>query len=437
MYNSSYNSSMHNHSMPLEKRLRRSTALVHSNAPLGITRSVHRASGTAAGDRDKIRRAKRRTSKFANPADWTVMVYMAGNNLEDFGIQDFLEMAKIGSNSRVNVVVQFDRTLGGDASFGNWTDTRRGLIRAGDKPNSLWGNSIGEVNMGSASTLKNFVDWGTSSYKAKHYALVMWGHGDGLNVSYDDNTDDGINGSELSSALSSTGNKVELVGTDACLMATTEFAYQISNNAAIFVGSQELEPGSGWNYSTTLRSLEANPTQTAAQFGSTIATSYQQTYPTGDVTFSTVNLAALRSSNPTSLTNALNTFASTARNASSRDLNVLDQTRDSIAGDFGKDDQSSVADPSVADFCDVGKLFSSLVSRSDVSSALQTAAQAVLTAYSSTILQNFSAVPSRSTGLSIYFSDRGTAPSPDYTSVSDSFLVNTQWDEFLNDWLWY
>ncbi len=407
----------------------------HSRSPLNSAQSRHRASAAPAGDRSKIRSAKRRT-KSASPADWTVMVYMAGNNLEDFGIQDFLEMAKVGSNHRVNVVVQFDRTLGVDASFGDWTDTRRGLIRAGDKPNALWGNSIGEVNMGNANTLKNFVDWGTGSYKAKHYALVMWGHGDGLNVSYDDITDDGISGNELSSVLSSTGNKVELVGADACLMATTEFAYQISNNAAVFVGSQELEPGTGWNYTNTLRNLEANPLQTPAQFGSTIATSYGQTYSTGNETFSTVNLAALRSSNPASLTNALNLFASTARNASVRDLNVLDQVRDSLSGSFGKDDQG-VADPAAVDFCDVGKLFTKLVSSLDVSSALQTAAQSILTAYSSTIAQNYSAIPSRSTGLSIYFSNRGTSPMPDYTSGSDSFLVNTQWDEFLTDWLWY
>jgi Clostripain family len=404
-----------------------------NRSPLDSTRSRHRAAATSAGDRGRTR-AKRRKS--ASPADWTVMVYMAGNNLEDFGIQDFLEMAKVGSNHRVNVVVQFDRTPGVDASFGDWTDTRRGLIHAGDKPNAFWGNSIGEVNMGNANTLKNFVDWGTNSYKAKHYALVMWGHGDGLNVSYDDITDDGISGNELSSVLSSTGNKVELVGADACLMATTEFAYQISNNAAAFVGSQELEPGTGWNYTNTLRNLEANPTQTPAQFGSTIATSYQQTYAASDETFSMVNLAALRSSNPASLTNALNTFASTARNASTRDLNVLDQVRDSLAGSFGKDDQG-VADPAAADFCDVGKLFTRLVGSLDVSSTLQTAAQSVLTAYSSTIIQNYSAIPSRTTGLSIYFSDRGTSPMPDYTSGSDSFLVNTQWDEFLDGWLWY
>ena len=417
----------------------RSSSLLN-HAPLPA-RSLHRASATGtnfktAGDRsgNLNRSVKRRTSRAARPADWTVMVYMAGNTLEDFGIQDFLEMAKVGSNSRVHIVVQFDRTAGEDASFGNWTDTRRGLIHAGDKPNALWGNSIGEVDMGSANTLKNFVDWGTSSYKADHYALVMWGHGDGLNVSYDDRTDDGISGSELGSVLGSTGNKVELVGTDACLMATTEFAYQISNNAAVFVGSQEVEPGTGWNYTQLLQSLEATPTQTAAQFGSTIATCYAQTYPAGNETFSAINLAALRSNNTASLTNALSTFASTARNALPTDLNVLDELRDFLASDFGSDDPSPYASPE--DLCDVGKLFSKLASRLDISSALRTAAQSVLTAYSSTVLQNYSAIPSRSTGLSIYFSDRGTAPKPDYAAPSSGFLVNTQWDEFLDDWLW-
>ena len=414
-----------------------------NHATLDSSRSLHRASATGtnfktAGDRsgNLNRSVKRRTSRAVRPADWTVMVYMAGNTLEDFGIQDFLEMAKVGSNSRVHVVVQFDRTAGGDSSFGNWTDTRRGLIHAGDKPNALWGNSIGEVDMGNANTLKNFVDWGTSSYKADHYALVMWGHGDGLNVSYDDQTDDGISGSELGSVLGSTGNKVELVGTDACLMATTEFAYQISNNAAVFVGSQEVEPGTGWNYTQLLQSLEANPIQTAAQFGSTIATCYAQTYRAGNETFSAINLAALRSSNAASLTNALSLFASTARNALPTDLNVLDKLRDTFASDFGDDDPSSITYAPPEDLCDVGKLFSNLASRLDVSLPLRTAAQSVLTAYSSTILQNYSAIPSRSTGLSIYFSDRGTAPKPDYANPSSGFLVNTQWDEFLDDWLW-
>lgn len=409
----------------------RSAAPFSSDSPLDTTRAGRR--NRAAATKSAKRQPRRQKARSVSPtADWTVMVYMAGNTLEGYGIQDFLEMANVGSDSRINLVVQFDRTAGANSSYGNWTDTRRGLIRAGDKPNAFWGDRLGELNTGSATTLKDFVDWGTSTYKANRYALVMWGHGDGFNVSYDDNTGDGISGSELSSVLSSTGNKIELVGTDACLMATTEFAYQIADNASIFVGSQELEPGTGWNYTTTLQDLKANPTMTAAQLGSSIVTRYGQAYPAGNETFSAINLLALRSSNASSLTNALNTFASTAlTSATISDLTVLDSLRDYFANDFG-----DATYRGSEDLCDVGNLFSNLVNRLDISAAVRTAAQSVLTAYSSTILQNYSATPGRSTGLSLYFSDRSATPKLNYTSRLYGFLASTQWDEFLQGWLW-
>ena len=43
-------------------------------------------------------------------AKWTVMVYMAGdNNLESAAMVDLKEMARVGSTSAVNIVVQLDR----------------------------------------------------------------------------------------------------------------------------------------------------------------------------------------------------------------------------------------------------------------------------------------------------------------------------------------
>ena len=44
-------------------------------------------------------------------ADWTFMVYMDGdNNLEAAALNDFREMAHVGSTADVNIVVQLDRT---------------------------------------------------------------------------------------------------------------------------------------------------------------------------------------------------------------------------------------------------------------------------------------------------------------------------------------
>ena len=167
-------------------------------------------------------------------ADWTVMVYMASSNLEYFAIEDFYEMAAIGSNRNVNIVTQIDRTgaqdFGSnvdwydDTRLGNWTGTRRGLVRAGDIPDGRWGTSLGEVNMGDANALADFVQWGTSTYQADRYALVLWGHGDGFNLVFDEQTADPISASELGQVLGQFSKPIDLVGADSCLMGMTEFA---------------------------------------------------------------------------------------------------------------------------------------------------------------------------------------------------------------------
>jgi hypothetical protein len=246
---------------------------------------------------------------------------------------------------------------------------------------------------------------------------------------------DSISAKELNNVLGSLSDKVDLVGADACLMGMTEFAYEIRHNASVFVGSQELEPGMGWNYTTGLRSLVGNPTMTATQLGATIVSRYGQHYgvvSTGvEETLSAINLAALRESTPGNLTTALSGFAATVMTtASSYDLSVLDWYRDYRAGSFGGED------PAYHNYCDIGNLFYDIASSWDLSSGIRYAAQTVLNAFSSTVINNYSSVPGRGNGLSIYMFDRGVFPTSSYNSSNLSFVANTQWDDLLN-WLWW
>jgi hypothetical protein len=112
-------------------------------------------------------------------AKWTFMVYLdADNNLESFGIQDFLEMASVGSTAAVNILVQMDRG-GYDNQYGAWTGTRRFLIQRNDTPSVAPLEDMGEQNMGDPTVLRDFVIWGVTHYPAEHYALVIWNHGGG------------------------------------------------------------------------------------------------------------------------------------------------------------------------------------------------------------------------------------------------------------------
>jgi hypothetical protein len=112
------------------------------------------------------------------------MVYLDGdNNSESAGIDDFSEMASVGSTSNVNIVVQFDRIPGYDNSYGAWTIIHRSLITPGMEPHETnaipdWGDGTGggEVNMADPQTLKDFVGWAMDNHPDNNYTVAFWNH---------------------------------------------------------------------------------------------------------------------------------------------------------------------------------------------------------------------------------------------------------------------
>jgi hypothetical protein len=267
------------------------------------------------------------------------MVYMNGdNNLETFALRDFREMARIGSNSDVNVIVQLDR-IGKYAkpSPGEpvWTDTKRFLIRKGSKPivsESL--ASLGEVNMGDPKALEEFVRWARSTYPAKRYALVIWDHGQGFrdltdatdlsasfrsstaaphrSVSDDDTNRDKLFNSEVTAALRSAlaGSKVDILGFDACLMAMVETAYGMRDVAHYMVGSEELEPGDGWQYDDLLQRLQKQPGASTRDVAALLVASYRDGYGPGKPSANpTTTQSSIDLAQAAALANAVSTLA--------------------------------------------------------------------------------------------------------------------------------
>ncbi|PIS12065.1 MAG: hypothetical protein COT73_00575, partial [Bdellovibrio sp. CG10_big_fil_rev_8_21_14_0_10_47_8] len=84
-------------------------------------------------------------------------------------------------------------------------------------------------------------------------------------------------------------------GSDACLMAMAEVAAEMKDSVEMFVGSQEVEPGQGWPYSTWMRRWASNPTATAAEVSTYLTEEFTKSYDGGiyghsDVTFSAMDL---------------------------------------------------------------------------------------------------------------------------------------------------
>jgi hypothetical protein len=117
---------------------------------------------------------------------WTVMIYMAGDNglkfqteqgwmqlmaeMTSAGYTDIAELRQAGTTDQVACVVQFDTVTEHNQSY-------RIIINAkGEAPTVL---NIPETNTGDPNTLRDFIVWGQKTYPANHYAVVIWNHGGG------------------------------------------------------------------------------------------------------------------------------------------------------------------------------------------------------------------------------------------------------------------
>jgi len=259
-------------------------------------------------------------------SNWTFMIYLdSDNNLESAGIDDFLEMATVGSSAGIKILVQMDRIPGFTNSHGNWTGTRRFLVQAGDTPSSSPIQDLGEQNMGDPAVLQDFVEWGVNNYPSEYYALVIWNHGGGWRermdsregqarealsrgdsepataraVAWDDTDNDSLYMKEVQTALEGAKDrfntliKLDVVGFDACLMQMIEVAYAVRNAASYVVASEELEPFDGWPYDTLLQALELNPTMVPSDLGGVIVSEYADSYSGSGITQSEVDVSKL------------------------------------------------------------------------------------------------------------------------------------------------
>ena len=237
--------------------------------------------------------------------EWTLLVYMdADNNLEDVAIEDFLEMAAVGSTPEVSIVVQMDRTPGEVSTYGDWTTAKRFYVTAGMAPDPASALlDLGEANMADPATLEAFVNWGIGNYPAQHYFLALWDHGDGWQgvvLDSDPVAGDRLNATELRTAMdgivTANGRRIDLLGVDACRM-TLEIQYELAPFVDYFVGSEKDEPKEGWPYTPFLQALTADPTMAAVEVASTLVDAFVEDYENVSlysVALSVVNAAGLR-----------------------------------------------------------------------------------------------------------------------------------------------
>ncbi len=267
------------------------------------------------------------------PRKRTIMVYIAADNdLFYFAWNNIKQLAK-GANPNCNIIVFLNEP-------GIHKKTQIYLIEK-NRAVLLNKDNKQKLDSGNPKTLIDFCTWVVQNFPADEYTLDLWNHGSGIDdrgyrtfnpsalfilnpnnlmldldrtaypfATYDTETPRGIcfdetyktylDSQKLQYALDVIcnkalgGQKLAILGMDACLMAMLEICDLAERYADILIASQEVELGPGWRYDKILAPLESN-NLTRDDFARHIVQVYHETYSkiTKDYTLSAVELAKI------------------------------------------------------------------------------------------------------------------------------------------------
>lgn len=228
----------------------------------------------AAGSREK------RTKILGDGKDTiTFMVYMCGTDLESkYGMSsaDLSEMASADFGDNINIIVY----TGGCAKWKtNGISNRVNQVFQVKKGSmTCLVSDDGDKAMTDPNTLSSFIKWTAQNYPANRYELIMWDHGGGSvsGYGYDEihKSSGSMSLSGINKALKDAGINFDMIGFDACLMATAETALMLDPYADYLVASEETEPGIGWFYTNWLTKLGANTSMSTLELGKNIIDDY-------------------------------------------------------------------------------------------------------------------------------------------------------------------
>jgi hypothetical protein len=399
---------------------------------------------------------------------WLVLIYQDADDeiLEQDIFLDLNEAEIVGSTDNVTIVSQLDRY---DAAFegdGDWTTTKRFLVKQDDDLETLASeelDDLGEVDMGDMNSLVDFTTWAIETYPADKVALILSDHGAGwLGGWNDDYPNEGSSLSlknideALGSIVDQTGiGMFEFVGFDACLMGQLEVFSAIAPYARYSVGSEETEPALGWAYADFLSTIAEDPTLSGRELAASVVESYvSQDYRitddnarqvfvsenfgtddsysaeevaaemTQDITLTAVDLAAIRPLNE-------------AVNQLTLAMQEGDQEAIARARVYAQSFETVFDEAEQPPYIDLGH-FASLLMEETNEPAIQESAQSVMDAIGTAVIaERHGDQRSGASGFSIFFpnsrifTDTAGDMQVAYTDYANRFAAASLWDDFL------
>jgi len=304
----------------------------------------------------------------ANGAKWTILTYIAAhNNLHYMGKRSYDQIITLGSTPEVRHGILFD-----------WPDGAARYI-AGEPGLVQQQEQLENYDSGDPDRLIETAQWVFTQYPAERYGLVLWSHGSGWQpheieqiakqargdskidkqeaieragapgsialfrstlktilikekaseraICFDDGTGHSLDTLELDRVTGeiadSIGQKLDLIGMDACLMANLEVAYQLRRNVAYMVASEELVPGHSWPYDLIYGALRADPAQGPRDLAASVVQDYVGYYSKHPPGAGDVTKVALDLSNIGKLVGSVNDLAAALEGAMDTHADLL------------------------------------------------------------------------------------------------------------------
>jgi hypothetical protein len=357
-------------------------------------------------------------------ARWTILTYIAAhNNLAMLGQLSLNQILQVGSTADVVHGMLYDGPGGG----GRYIVGNPGVVSEQDP--------FEEFDGGDPDGLITTARWLFEKCPAERYGVVLWSHGTGWTpaeitkvasearpdaagkddesreragspgslalfrstlralqrpasraeraVLFDDGTGHSLDTLELQRVMSAiaeaVGQPLELLGMDACLMASAEVAYELKASVRAFVASSELVPGHSWPYSAVYGALRGHPDMRGIDLARLVVERYVQFYtekpPTiGDVTKVALDLGRI---------DAIGSAARSLADALTQDMaNQSAVIWDAQRAARTHETNGAKRSPSKFDFhlWDLGSLASGIAASVQGSEAVRGAASAVKTA---------------------------------------------------------
>ncbi len=201
----------------------------------------------------------------ANEFDWTIMVYMAGdNNLSEnmaFSLNELYSAIDLGK--RIDTTKASLKVLACFDSSSITAPTRYIDFSELDANGNPFIEDFPEINFASATSIEKFAKWciETRGKTAANYAMIFSGHSEAFKDTtflQDESSNKNLTLFMFRYAMEQLrdkyfgGNKLAILGFDSCVMSMLEVGYELKDVAHILIASEGSLPNSGWGYSALL-----------------------------------------------------------------------------------------------------------------------------------------------------------------------------------------